>query len=313
MDVNDVYAQYSGGVFDPQAIQQYIAYAVQHLGTEYVLLNGGDIYDYCNYLGLNSVSFILSLYVETGTYEKFVPADALYADANGDKAPEVAIGRFPVRTTAELNLLIQKTLAYGSKDYDQTAVFVADQYDGIVSFKDSSLNLTSAIPSGWTVQNIYLDDQNVDAARGQLIEAMNSGTALVTFNGHSGPGTWTFLGLFNTSNAASLTNAGRPFVAVQWGCWNNYYVDPFNNYLMQSLLLSGDRGAAATFGAVSRVDSASEDMLGQLLMPRLVTPGTTIGQALHSAKADLAAVQPNLLDVLYGYSLMGDPALVVQP
>ena len=91
-------------------------------------------------------------------------------------------------------------------------------------------------------------------ARAKLITAMNSGSALVTFTGHSGPASWTFSNLFNTTDAAALTNIGRPFVVVQWGCWNTYYVDPSNNYLVQKFLFSGNQGAAAVFGAVTLTD-----------------------------------------------------------
>ena len=39
----------------------------------------------------------------------------------------------------------------------------------------------------------------------------------------------------------------------------------------------------------------------------------TIGQAVQDAKIQLGASHPELLDVLLGWSLMGDPALVIQP
>ncbi len=313
VDVNDLYARYTYGVFNPQAIKKYIAYAAQNLGTRYVLLVGGDTYDYRNYLGVNSVSFIPSLYVSTGPTVRYVPADPLYADVNNDRIPDLAIGRFPVRTQAELTLMVNKTLAYQGKDYRRTAVFASDKSDGFTSFKNISNSLSTGLPSGWTVESIHLDDLSVTAARTQLLAAMNRGTALVTFTGHSGPVEWTFSQLFNTKYAAGLTNAGRPFVAVQWGCWNNYYVHPTKNYLVQSLLFSGDKGAVATLGASTLTDSESEWLLGDRLMPRLTTRGMTLGQALQEAKADLARTHPELLDVILGWSLMGDPALVVEP
>jgi hypothetical protein len=313
VDVNDLYTQYTYGVFDPSAIQQYIAYAAQNLGTQYVLLVGGDTYDYRNYLGVNSLSFIPSLYATTGAMVKFVPSDPLYADMNEDNIPDLAIGRFPVRTTAELDQIINKTLAYAGKDYGRTAVFASDKTDGSFSFKDISNSLAAGLPGAWSVENIHLDAVSVSTARTQLIAAMNRGTALVTFTGHSAPTMWTFSGLFKTQNAAALLNAGRPFVAVQWGCWNNYYVDPVNNSLVQSLLFSGDRGAVALLGASTLTDSASEELLGELLTPILVTPGMSIGQALQAAKLELAQTHPELLDVLLGWSLLGDPALVIEP
>ena len=313
VDVNDLYARYTYGIFDPQAIKTYIAYAHVNLGTEYVLLVGGDTYDYHDYLGRGSISFIPSLYATTGDIAKFVPADPLYADVDGDNLPDLAIGRFPVRTAAELDLIVQKTLAYAAKDYGRTAVFASDQHDGTVSFKKTSERLAAGMPDGWTVESLHLDDLGVATARTELLEAMNRGTALVTFTGHSGPVAWTFSGLFNTQYASGLTNVGRPFVAVQWGCWNTYYVDPVNNYLVQSLLFAGDKGAVAALGASTLTESDSEALLGGLLTPKLAAPGMTLGQALQDAKSELAQSHPEMLDVLLGWTLMGDPTLVIDP
>ena len=86
-----------------------------------------------------------------------------------------------------------------------------------------------------------------------------------------------------------------------------------NNYLVQKFLFSGNQGAAAVFGAVTLTDSESERLLGVELMPRLTMPGMTMGQALLDAKIELAKTHPELLDVLLGWSFMGDPALIVEP
>jgi hypothetical protein len=153
----------------------------------------------------------------------------------------------------------------------------------------------------------------MSAAHAQLITAMNNGSALVTYTGHSGPVDWTSGGLFTTQDAAALTNHGRPFIVVQWGCWNTYYVNPSKVYLVQSFLFSGDQGAAAVFGASTLTDSESEQLLGELLMPRLTVPGMPMGKALTEAKTELAQTHPELLDVILGWTLMGDPALVIEP
>jgi hypothetical protein len=313
VDVNDLYMQYSYGVFDPSAIKQYIAYAEQKLGTEYVLLVGGDTYDYRNYLGINSMSFIPSLYMTTDPTSKFVPVDPLYADVDDDNIPDVSIGRFPVRSRADLDLIIAKTLDYADKDYGRTAVFASDRYDNIVSYKALSNSVAATLPAGWTIQSIHMDDMSVAAAQQQLISAMNNGAALITYTGHSAPTTWSFSRLFMAPQAQTLTNAGRPFVAVQWGCFNTYYVEPANNTLVQNLLFAGDRGAVAIMGASTRTDSESEELLGLLLTPRLSTPGTSVGAAMLDAKRQLANEHPELLDVILGWTLMGDPALVIEP
>ncbi len=312
VDVKDVYAQYGYSIFDPSAIKAYISYAVQNLGVKYVLLVGGDTYDYRNYLG-NSISFIPSLYAVTGSLTNFNPADPMYGDVNGDNLSDVAIGRFPVRTSAELGMLVNKTLAYGNKMYGKTAVFASDKQDGALSFKAVSLALMSGLGGDWMKTGLHLDDLSVSVAKTNLLSAMNNGTALVTYVGHSGTTSWTSSGLFNNKDAAGLTNAGKPFVVVEWGCWNTYYVHPTSVNLVQSLMLSGDKGAAVVLGATSLAEAESEELLGRLLLPRLVTPGMTVGEALREAKLELAQTHPEMLDVLLGFTLMGDPATIIQP
>ena len=49
------------------------------------------------------------------------------------------------------------------------------------------------------------------------------------------------------------------------------------------------------------------------LMPRLVTPGLSVGEALLEAKQAMAQEYPDRLDVLLGFGLLGDPALVIDP
>jgi hypothetical protein len=83
--------------------------------------------------------------------------------------------------------------------------------------------------------------------------------------------------------------------------------------MVQSFLFSGDQGAAAVLGASTMTESTSEVLLGKLLTPRLAVPGKPVGQALLEAKIELAQTYPDLLDVLLGWTLMGDPALVVVP
>lgn len=314
VNVNSVYAQYSYGVFDPQAIKDYITYAQSSLGTEYVLLIGGDTYDYRNHLGLNSISFIPSLYTSVGPFDTFMPADPLYADTDDNGLPNLPIGRFPVRTTAELTILINKTLAYAGKTYDQTAVFVADEISGAVSFKTTSLAESAGLPGGWTITNIFLDDTDVATANSQLIAAINAGTALVAFNGHSNPYQWSFANVLDMTDAAALTNSGKPFVGAFLGCWNTYYVDPVNDTLLQTLLLAGDFGAAAIMGTTSRADAESQDLLGlELFNSYLTTPSLSIGDALQLAKSDLFLSHPGATDAIFGFTIMGDPVLVVDP
>ncbi len=308
VDVEQVYHQFGYGLFDPQGIKNYIRHAAQNMGTQYVLLVGGDTYDYHDYSGAGSFSFIPSIYHRAGSEIGYAPVDPLFADIDGDLLPDLALGRFPVRTAAELESVIDKTLVYADKDYSATAIFSADQ-----DFKNDSLSLTSPIDNSWDIQEAYLDDLGVASARSVLINAINTGVALTSFVGHSGPMNWTYAGLFSYTDAASLTNADRPTVVTQWGCWNTYYVDPLYNTLGHQFLLAGNRGAAAVMGSTTITMAYSEEALGELMTPYLTAQGVSIGQAMLNAKQDLAQTQPYLLDVLLGWTILGDPALVIHP
>lgn len=315
VDVGDIYSQYSYGILDPLAIRAYLRAAVQRMGVRYVLLVGSDTYDYRNYLGLGSISFLPTLYAATGYQIYFAPVDPLLADLDGDDVPDLAIGRLPARTAAELSTMIDKTLAYAAKNYGGTAIFAADAFDARANFsftRQSEENL-GLLPEGWHSSRAYLDRMSVADARIELKQALNRGVALTTFLGHSGPTAWTFSGLFSTADAAALTNAGAPTVVLQWGCWNTYFVEPRFNTLGHAFLAGGDRGAAAVLGSATLLETESARELSTELSPLLAEPGRRIGDAVLAAKRAVAARNPELLDVLLGWTLLGDPALSIEP
>ena len=308
VDVFDIYDQFSYGVIDPLAIKNYIAYAANHLGTKYVLLVGDDTYDYKNYGKTGSISFIPSIYMPTGDLVQYAPVDPKYADINDDNVPELAIGRFAVRTPAELSNVITKTLAYASKTYGKTSIFASDE-----TYSAASDALLAEVPADWTHTTAYLDALPLDQAREALISSINAGTALTSYVGHTDDYEWTFNGLFLNDDAAALTNSGRPTVVIQNGCWNNYYVNPTYETMGDAMLNDGDYGAAAMVGSTTLTLDLDEQRLGGYFMPLLTHPGMTIGQAMLQAKQATAATDPQAVDVLMGWTLLGDPYLSVTP
>jgi hypothetical protein len=121
--------------------------------------------------------------------------------------------------------------------------------------------------------------------------------------------------LFSTWDAAALTNYDKPMVITQWGCFNTYYVGEAYVSLGDNFLLRPNIGAAAVTGATTITNAHSERELGKILMPKLVQPCMSIGQAMQEAKVELAANRNNrgMVDVQLGWTILGDPTLVVQP
>ena len=312
VDLEDIYAQYSGGIVDPTAIQQYIRAARRNLGVEYVLLVGGDSYDYHNYLGIGSTSFLPTLYTQTANEVRFTPTDALFVDVDNDQIQDLPIGRFPVRTRQELEVLVAKTLAYSPQA--RTAVFAADRKEEALSFAQISDQMISELPTDWAARTgtAYIDTLEVAGAQSALLTAMNSGVALTNYIGHSGPSAWSFENLFTTADAVTLTNVS-PTVALQWGCWNGYYSEPRYDTLSHSLLLHGHNGAAAAVGATTLTKLASDQAIGSLVLKHALQFGQPLGKAIVLAKKDLSAEFAARKDVIIGLTLLGDPALSLGP
>jgi hypothetical protein len=193
VDVADIYAQFGHGIFEPEAIRAYIRHAAENMGTRFVLLVGADTFDYHDNLGIGSISFVPTLYAATGEIVSFAPVDPLYTDLDGDLVPDLPIGRLPVRSLAELDSLITKTLEYAAKDYAGTGIFAADQFDsaGGFSFTRESEEFLRELHGDWSVDRAYLDRLGLDGARETLIGKMNEGAALTSYIGHSGPTAWT--------------------------------------------------------------------------------------------------------------------------
>jgi hypothetical protein len=312
-DVEDVYARFSGGIVDPEAMRAYVKVAAATMGTEFVLLVGGDTFDYLGILGAGARSFVPSLYAPTGPVVRFAPVDPAIADLDGDGAPDLAIGRLPVRTRAELDAVVAKTLAYERKDYARTAILVADRSEpgALVSYGVASEAIAASLGRDWSVRRLYLDELVPANLHTWLIEAIDNGAALTSFVGHSGPAAWTPDAVLSVADVKALTNAARPTVVIQWGCWNSYFVSP-SDALGPALLLSPS-GAAATLGATALADDTSENELAGLLAAQLAVPGIRLGTAVQTAKRQLAARHPGLADVQLGWTLLGDPTLVVGP
>ena len=322
VDLQQAYDRYTGGNIDPIAIEALIDEAYLR-GARYVLLVGGDSYDYRDYLGIGAVSFLPTTYRRTSDLVAFAPTDLPFADVDGDDLPDVALGRFPARSGDELDALITKTLQYSTKSYNNTALFASDkrQASDSYSFQSDSLRLEQALPPIWNVTTASLDDaieaqagneQAASAAvRAQIADAINGGVALTSYFGHSGPTSWSLSGVFSYQDAAALTNAGMPTVVTQWGCWNTYFVAPEADTLAHRFLLSGESGAAAVLGASTLTEAYSDRALGLQLLPLATQPGQRLGDAMMQAKRELADQFDIVRDVIFGFTLLGDPALKV--
>ena len=116
---------------------------------------------------------------------KFVPVDPLYADYTGDNVPDLAIGRFPVRTTAELDLMVNKTLPIRTRTMGGRRSLPPTMDRGL-SFKSISTDMSGI--AGQLVGGEHPSGRYERFSRPDAIAGSHEpGYGLVTFTGHSGP------------------------------------------------------------------------------------------------------------------------------
>ncbi|MCB1635019.1 MAG: proprotein convertase P-domain-containing protein, partial [Xanthomonadales bacterium] len=255
VNIAEIYDHYSGGVVTPAAIKSFIADAYSQLGSRYVLLAGGDSYDYFDRLGLGSVSDIPTFYGGTHEVVLHAPLDAPFADVDDDGAPDLALGRLLGRTDQEMSEQIAKILSHPNTNLQFKSVFAIDRSSPSAGedFVAEVNEIISAMNPAWQANaaQVSLADYpagvpGTDAARADLFDAINLGKAVVGYFGHGGPTLWSFDSLVHSSQINGLANnAGLTGVVTEYGCWGGYFAAPQFNTMSQGWLGAGERGAAA--------------------------------------------------------------------
>jgi len=300
ISTEQVYAAYSGGEVSAQAIARYLVDAKAQLGTEYVLLVGGDTLDARGYQNSGSVSFVPTLYRQTSQLVRFAPSDSALADTDQNGLQDLAIGRMPVRNAVELTQIIEKTLRPNNST---RALLVGDRAEPGLSFSDINTGLAPLLPS-LQIQRAERDQLSAAQVNQSIVEHVNTGGQWLQYFGHAGPSRWSFDNVLSVSQLSSgvLTNT-QPVKVLQWACWTNYFVDPTHNTLGHAWLNQA-RGASLVLGPGTLTETAHDEALAQKLLP-LINLGVPLGKALMQAKAQL---QPGMTDVQLGVGLLGDPA-----
>ncbi len=310
VDINDIYNQFSDSIVDPLAIKDFIKHTNSNKALSYVLLIGADNYDYKGYLSSNHFSHIPSIYSAIDDIVRYAPADSLYTDLDGDNISDIAIGRLPVRTVEELQLLINKEIEFISQSTTTiSSQFITDKQDDNYSYTQISNDLHALVPQ-WNILTANRDDYSSEAETKQkILDNFSQNPRLTTYLGHSGPRNWfSFPSAFTYNDIIDVNNSESPSVVMQWGCWNSYYVEPEANTMSHRFLFNNDKGAVAVFGASALTSVKSEKALAALILPELAKPKQTIGKAMLIAKKQLAE-QGDYRDVIIGWNLLGDPAL----
>jgi hypothetical protein len=226
--------------------------------------------------------------------------------------PDFYVGRLPARSTAELQAMTAKILAYEAapqEAWQNRTLFVADAVARHESVSDAWV---AGLEPGYRVQRIYASDYPPGNMTADLTSAINQGVLLTTYIGHGNLdrwGVWSGGQIFDSAGVNLLTNGGRlPFVMTA-NCLNGFFVHPYTDDSMAEVFVrKADGGAIAAWSPTSLGTPAFQEVLFAALYQELLAgDAPTLGRATTRAK-QLAYNQYVPAEDIEVFTLFGDPA-----
>ncbi len=273
-----------------------------------MLLVGDASFDPRNYLDLGDVDLVPTKLVATALLE--TASDDWFVDWDGDGAPKLAVGRLPVRTTAEADTVVSKLIQYAEASagkWAQEALLVSDDPDSF-DFAAANTAVKTLLPDEITVDELIIGQSDVATARSTLLDHLNAGKLLVNYVGHGSVEVWANEAVLTSADAQALTNGERLPVVVSMNCLNGFFHDLYTESLAEALLKAEHGGAVAVWASSGLTGPGGQAVMNQALIGHLFgAERVTLGEAMVRAKA--AVVDR---DVQQTWMLFGDPTLMLK-
>jgi hypothetical protein len=331
VDVQDVYDEFSNGLMYPPAIRDFLSHAYHNWNgagqpPQYVLLVGDGHYDFKLDSNTTLPNLIPPYLIDVDPFIGEVPADNRFVSVDGanDYLPDMAIGRIPARTAADVTNAVTKILAY--EDTVQTpdgawqsrVVMVADDYaDPNGNFHAASDEVrTNWLAPQYTTQRIYYRmDTSLDTGdemRTAIKAAFNNPPVLLQWVGHGSAVRWGTVSMFNINDPVALqANTRLPFTQ-SYSCNTGYFVNIAAGYqaLGETLLLQAGRGSVADLSPSGQHTTSDGQLLNEAVVTAVFRDRVRrVGDAVDAAKLYYFANNHSFPDVIDSSILFGDPAL----
>jgi hypothetical protein len=319
--VQDIYDEFNYGIFDPQAIKDFLKYAYYNWkkpAPTYVLLVGDASFDYRNYYGFGDLNYVPTYMVSTTNFSE-TGSDNWFVcfDGEEDIAPEMLIGRFPVKTCEQLKIIIDKIKDYEALDVDmdwaKKVLLVADDNEEI--FTDISDNLITYLTDKYTAEQLYLSHYmgSITDFKDELIGEINNGSLILNYTGHGANQLWADERILTNSDLSLLYNAPYLPLVTMYTCLSGYFIYPkYYESLGEEFLYKDGGGAVAVIAPSGLTLASSQQYLAEGIFRQFfLNKDAIVGSLFTQAKLYLLenASSDDAINVIQTYNLFGDPAL----
>lgn len=344
---DELYNEFSSGTPDATAYRRYMKMLYDRAATDeempkYLVLFGDGTWDNrmltSNWRNSSPDDFLLCFESENSLSKtkSFVSDDFFCMLDDGESIgtinsytgkPDVAVGRFPVRTAEEAKIMVDKVETYiansNAGTWQNTVVFLGDdgnQNIHMISADKLATMVENSNPA-LDVKRIMWDAYNrVSSATGNTYpdverlvrQYMSDGALMINYTGHAGAN-----GL--SHEYAIKLNDFRNAVSSCLPLWVTAACDvmPFDGSeenIGEVAVLNSKGGAVAFYGTARTVYSNPNEDMNIAFTREALTPGVAIGEAARRAKNYLVSPQvagdgKDLTENKLQYALLGDPAL----
>ncbi|MEE9430051.1 MAG: C25 family cysteine peptidase, partial [Melioribacteraceae bacterium] len=329
VDVEDIYDEYSFGLFNPEAIKEFLKSSHSNWkapSPKFVSLIGGATYDYYGnkFYNVSSVTERVKNYVPS--FGAPVSDNWFVTwDTTGAYIPQMNIGRIPVTTNEELDWYFEKHQNYVQQDYDEwnkRYIFFssgdASNSNELNSLRASNNfvieNYVNKIPVGGKAVHFFKTTEPSTNfgpfSSSYFQEEIDKGAVFISYSGHSGTQIWDNS---ITKPSQLANNSNRYPIVSDFGCSTGKFAEPDVDSFSE-LFTTGENGQALGYLGNSSLGYLSTSVaMVKIFFKKLLNENiVNVSEAHKQAKLEL--LQTNGSSSIYKLfsltnTLIGDPII----
>jgi len=329
VDLDWIKDNFNFGAEIPDNVREFIKYAYQEWGTQYILLGGGHEIIPTKLIWSNKLGgdYIPSDYFYScldGNWNEELDEYVGLVPDNVDFLPEVFVGRIPVSATSEVTNYLNKLIQYETDNqftaYQQKALFLG----ALISYKGDSQwivdELDGLTPAGFSSTKMleFIGDQEQPYTKQDFLDAFNAGNSVFFAYAHTSGSNNLIIRkdgdrvYFTGEDADLLTNYGMYPIYSSVSCHNN---DITHDCLSIHLMNNPVGGAIGYIGSPAldagyasfRYYTEIFDNIYQSTTDKTIGEITTMAHLVNSSRG--ADIDGLTRQSLLSYMYLGDPTL----
>jgi hypothetical protein len=334
--IQDVFEEFSGGMYDPVAIRDFLKYAFENWQRPpaFVMLVGDGDYDPKNIINKTDKNWIPTYHTaELDDIQSRVTDSWFTYVAGNDEVMDMGIGRVPARSLAEVEAYVDKVFKYETAPtfgpWRNTAVMVADdEYgQGVVASSIETVHILDTetlvdlyTPKYFDVKKVYLTEYAAvqsasisgvrkPTATETFLRLANNGVLLINYAGHGNSEVWAHERVLNlATDFDRLQNGDRQALWIAATCTFGKYDIPERQSFSEDLVLARGRGAIAVLATSRDVYASANAALNQQYYRFLFNANPQTSARLGAAMM-LARIQTGFSSNDEKFHVLGDPSL----